>query len=87
MYVAPSNAKDCLGDIVHCCTVFALHPSKPYVRQSYTIPHDECKASPVSSGKGFSGYLSKLQKLYPPGFPGPFVVGVWWQKALDPDKT
>lgn len=78
VYVGPSDEKYALKDLVHDFTLFALHPSKPYVRLVEECTHSDCQH--IKYAWGWLNYLSRLQNLYAPGYPGPFTIGVWWHK-------
>ena len=75
-----------LADVVQHFTIFALHPSKPYVSLCRNITLLPYKTLPAGTGVGRRSYLSELQKMYPTGYSGPFTIGVWWQ-AIDNKVT
>ena len=77
----PADSKIALRDIVHHFTLFALHPSKPYAVLFVELSPPGCQLDRVGLGWGNGKFLSELQKLYAPDYPGPFTVGVWWQEA------
>lgn len=81
IYVQPSSHRHALKDLVHHFTLFALHPSKPYVEFVKTGTHSSCQLVEAGEVWGWRSYLSDLQELYGPNYPGPFTIGVWWHKA------
>lgn len=70
-----------LRDIMQYGILFALHPTRPYVACFYQL--SSCQTTSAGHGRGFTDYLSQVQKLYAPDYPGPFTIGIWWQ---EPDR-
>ena len=84
MFVHPARPRDHLKDIMHHGTFFALHPAVPYATCFESLSPAECQSLPAGHRLGLSDYLSKLQELYAPDYPGPFTIGIWWQ---EPDRN
>lgn len=74
------SQQGCLRDIMHHGILFALHPAMPYVTCVRQLPHASVQTAPAGKGLCSCDYLSELQKLYAPHYPGPSTIGVWWQE-------